>query len=68
MEKQWYTMYLSAEEQAYGNVLLTKKEAKIVKNAIDQMYENLSGGGWCGSVGIDIEHPRKSEYDYGNED
>ena len=31
MDKKWYTMYLSAEEQ----------EAKIVKDAIDQMYENL---------------------------
>lgn len=31
MDKKWYTMYLSAEEQACGNVLLTENEAKIVK-------------------------------------
>ena len=62
-------MYLSAEEQACGNVFLTKKEAKIVKDAIDQMYKNLSGGGgWVGSVGIDIEHPRTDKFDFGSEE
>lgn len=32
------------------------------------MYENLSGGGWCGSVGIDIEHPRTDKFDFGSEE
>lgn len=67
MEKYWYTMSLNAEESAQGNVLLTKKEAKIVANAIDQMYKNLTGGNWCGSVFIDIEHPRADKYDFGEE-
>ena len=36
-------MNLSAEEEANGNVLLTEEEARIVANAIEQMYDNLVG-------------------------
>lgn len=42
-QKHWYTMNLSAEEEANGNVLLTEEEARIVANAIEQMYDNLVG-------------------------
>ena len=68
-EKKWYTITLSAEEDGYGNVLLTEKEARFVASVIDQMYEHFyaEGGGWCGSVSIDIENPRKDAYDHGTE-
>lgn len=66
-EKYYYTMFLSAEETAYANVLLTKKEANIVNAALSQMYQNLQGGGWCGSCSIDIEHPHMDQNEYSSE-
>ena len=61
--KKWYTMTLSAEGTACGNVLLTEKEAQIVANAISQMYDNLQGESYHGSVSIDIDTPKKDKND-----
>lgn len=63
-KKYKYTVSLSADDETYGYVELTKREAEIVSYATNERnWENKISNPYSGSFYIDLEHPVEIEED-----
>ena len=49
MEKKWYIICQSAEEDQYSVVELTPDQAENFRYVLDNL-KYVGGGGWCGSI------------------